>query len=491
MVKSKLPAYMTVYLTLIMSVLLSLCLALIEGVRSNAIRMESECVVDIALNSVLAEYHRELFRRYNLFAIDFSYGTPYASVDNAEWHLQRYIERNLSTEDIFLSDFLYKDFLAMKLTEETGIEMTKVSIMTDGEGAIFRQCAVEAIKDDVGIALLKELVDWTNIVQSQKLQEKDIAEQMQRAEEEIQTYNGKEIQLSEEEWITIDATSPVEELNRIRKRGILDTVIDNPERLSSKSILTEKLIEERMRRGECNSGNVSVQEWSTDSLLEERFFFQEYLLHYMGRYGHVIDETALDYQMEYLISGKESDFENLKSVANRLCVLREAANVMYLFADEEKCLEAEALATVLTTLLQIPEAASLFKYVMLLGWSYAESLYDVKVLLAGGRVPLIKTDSTWHYSLDGALELQDFQGQQLPQEGLDYADYLRIFMMFIDLDVLTGRAMNMVEADIRLTPGNEYFRLDGCCDGIEACVRIESAYGYRYEMVRGKFYSLY
>ena len=56
-------AYLTVYLALVMSVLLSLCLALIEGARSKAVMLEAECVVDIGMNSVLAEYHRELFHQ--------------------------------------------------------------------------------------------------------------------------------------------------------------------------------------------------------------------------------------------------------------------------------------------------------------------------------------------------------------------------------------------------------------------------------------------
>ena len=106
-------AYLTVYLALVMSVLLSLCLALIEGARSQAVMLEAECVVDIGMNSVLAEYHRELFRQYNLFAIDSSYGTKLPGRANTANHLREYIERNLSMEDIFLSDFLYKDFLLL------------------------------------------------------------------------------------------------------------------------------------------------------------------------------------------------------------------------------------------------------------------------------------------------------------------------------------------------------------------------------------------
>ena len=43
----KADAYLTIYLTLSMTVILSLFLVLIEGVRKNAVFMESECVTDI------------------------------------------------------------------------------------------------------------------------------------------------------------------------------------------------------------------------------------------------------------------------------------------------------------------------------------------------------------------------------------------------------------------------------------------------------------
>ena len=71
--------YLTVFLTLILSVMLSLCLLLVLGARENTRRMEIECVTDIGMNNILAEYHRELLQQYDLFFIDTSYGTANAS----------------------------------------------------------------------------------------------------------------------------------------------------------------------------------------------------------------------------------------------------------------------------------------------------------------------------------------------------------------------------------------------------------------------------
>lgn len=474
-------AYLTVYLALTLSVLLSLCLALIEGARSNAIHMESECVMDIGLNSILAEYHRELLNQYNLFAIDSSYGTEHAGYENTENHLQQYLERNLSMEDIFLSDFVYRDFLAMSVTDT---ELTKVSILTDGSGNVFRRRAVEAVKDDIGFTLLEELKGWMQVIDANDLDTRDIASQKHAVDEQI-------AQIQEYEEIEVPIENPTDDLEENRKKGILKMAVEDPDSLSVRTISQDVLIMSRMEQGFANKGNMDIvmdiKEGAVAEELLERFFFQEYLMEYMGHYGKEDETNALLYQLEYLIAGKDNDLENLRIVADRICAVREAANAVYIFSDEEKCMEAELVATVVASLLQVPEITSLLKVSLLLGWAYAESVYDVKTLLAGGKIPLMKDAENWHYSLQGALQAEEV-GDMGQTDGLSYEDYLRILMMFTKLDDLTGRAMNMVEADIRLTPGNSAFRLDGCYDRVEACVQIKSAYGYKYEITRQKGY---
>ena len=52
---------------------------------------------------------------------------------------------------------------------------------------------------------------------------------------------------------------------------------------------------------------------------------------YKGKEG-----ALLTYQIEYILSGKSSDLENLRTVVNRLLILREAANFVYLICDTDK-----------------------------------------------------------------------------------------------------------------------------------------------------------
>ncbi len=477
--------YLTVYLSLVMTVLLSLCLALIEGVRSNGIRVETECVTDIGLNSILAEYHRELCNQYNLFAIDSSYGTANVGIEDIKQHFQRYLERNLSLEDVFLSDFIYRDFLGITVDS---IEMTGASIMTDDNGEVFRRRAVEAIKDDCNLTLLQDLQQWLEVIENNEITQRDIATEKSEVDKQIAAYNGQQIQISETESTTIQVQNPTADLEKIRQEGILKHVVENVNVLSENSIQLENLIFARMGQDQINKGNLVMPDSADSEALLEQFFFQEYLMRYMGHYRAEKENGALSYQIEYLLAGNNTDVANLKAVADMLCILREAANAIYLFSDEEKCTEAEAVALVIASLLQVPDLTPLLKTAILLGWAYAESLYDVEMLLAGEKIPLMKDKTTWHYDIDNALKLGDAQKTDVSANGLGYEDYLRLFMMLTDRDTLTGRAMDMVEADIRLTSGNAFFRLDNCYDQVEFCIQVSSKYGYQYEITRRKGY---
>ena len=465
-------AYLTVYLALCLMVILSLFLALIDGARRNGARLEAEIVTDIGLQSIMAEYHRELMRQYNLFAIDASYGTALCSKVNTEEHLQKYLKKNLNYEDVFLSDYLYRDYLGLGLEQA---QLQKISILTDERGAVFRRCAVEAIKADVGLNILEDVQGWMETIEVNGLEEGKEEEQKQEYDAQI------------EEFEDIEIDNPTRELENKKKQGILKLVTEKEAELSQNAIYTENLIMGRMQRGQVNRGNMESGTGTDAEELVEKFIFQEYLLQYMGRYGTEYEEDALRYQVEYLIAGKDSDMENLRSVANRLCALREAANAMYLLSNDTKRGEIKVAAQIACVMILQPQLIPIVEGAILLAWAYAESIYDIKSLLAGGKVPLIKDDRSWHYSLSAALE-GDLKDQTQDGGGLAYKDYLRIFMMLTDTDTLTARAMNMVEADIRKTPGNAAFRLDGCYDAVEAYIRVGSRYGFQYEIIRQKSY---
>lgn len=485
-------AYLTLYAALSLTVLLSLFLAVLEGVRVNTIQLEAELIADIGMDSVLAEYHRELFNQYGMFWIDTSYGTAQPSIQRLEEHLKYYVNQNCSMNEVFLGDYLYRDFLAMEVGEITVLQAAAAG---DDGGSFFRERAVEAVKNDIGLSLLEQIADWLETVETHGLGTRQLEQEMQQVDGEITDYDGQEVQVGED-WITLEVESPVKVLEEARRKGILNLVIDDMEGLSEAAVNTASLISSRRETGGINQGNWEEGEssYGADALMQ-RLLWQEYLFRYCGFYGSGSDKGLLRYQVEYLIAGKDNDIDNLKSVVHRICGIREAANALYLFSDEEKCAEAEAAAAVIASALLIPEAELLFQAAILLGWAYAESLYDVSCLLKGQRVPLLKTAQTWHYGIEGALEAaQDMENTKAWEDGADtgeglaYQDYLRLLLAISDLELQTFRMMDIVEMDIRQTPGNGQFRLDGCIDRLTAEICVESAYGYSFTMNKRKEY---
>lgn len=474
--------YLTIYISLTLTIMLSLCLTLIEGARQNTIRLETECVMDIALNSILAEYHRELFAQYNLFYIDSSYGSDYPSYYNTEARLQYYLEQNLNLEEASYIDFLYKDLLGMELEE---VYLKKVTLATDGDGVLFQKRAAQAVWDDIGLQLAENVLDWVQTIEAKGLLERDMEAEKQAVDAQLEAYNGTQKQLTKETWFTVEIKDPTQHLDDMRAQGVLKWVVDKETALSGQTVDLSQYISARRKRGSLNHGNETVTE-QVSAL--EKIMFHEYLLRYSGHYGQEKQGSLLKYQAEYLVAGKAEDKENLRQVVNTICAIREVANILYLYGSEEKVALAEAVATVLASAVLCPEIEPLFEAGLLLGWAYLESLYDTKVLLAGGRVPLIKDNDTWHYDLDGILSSVDMQVKDGNSRGMSYTDYLHVLLYISDGEQTTFRFMDLMEMDIRLTEGNAAFRMDACIDSVEAEALIQSGYGYECSISREKGY---
>lgn len=473
--------YLTVYVALTLTVMLSLCLALIEGVRRHTIAFETECVMDIGMDSVLAEYHRVLLQRYGILMIDTSYGTDYPSYYNTQQHLEEYLTRNLSGREEVLLPFLYRDLLGMELED---VKVMRVSLATDDGGRAFQRRAAQCMRNDMGLDIAKDLLEWMEIVEGYGLLENGMEEQMDQISGTLRQYQGMEKQIGEETWVKIEITDPTETVRRIRNEGVLRWVVEDVSRLSETAIDPARYISGRIAQGMVNHGSYPKQE---PLGLVDNVLLLEYFLDHAGRYGAPLTDSLLQYQVEYLLCGKGSDVDNLRQTVNLLCGIREAANVIYLLGCETKKAEAQALASLLASAVALPELEPVFETALILTWAYLESLYDVKTLLAGGRVELLKADADWHYSLENiwnpSVETQDGRGR-----GLSYEDYLRVLLYIQSPDTLTLRFMDLVEMDIRRTPGNGCFRMDGCIDGLEAEATIRSGYGYCFTVRREKQY---
>ena len=147
-------------------------------------------------------------------------------------------------------------------------------------------------------------------------------------------------------------------------------------------------------------------------------------------------------------------------MAKRLLLIREGINASCLMADAGKRAQIQALALAIASGFLIPPAAVAIEAALILCWSFAESILDLRELFHGGRVPLTKTAATWQLSLENLpnlLEGLDSQRRDA-KGGMSYEDYLQVLLLSKSKAVKLTRGMDMIEVEIRSTKGKEGFQ---------------------------------
>lgn len=465
----------TVFLSLISVLFLSLLCTTMESARVQGARAKAAASLDMGLFSVFGEFENRILDQYDVFFLDGACGNGSYSQKALEEKLQTYMQYNVTPN----KGVLLKGFDPYPLTLEKA-EITGVALATDQNGNAFYQQAVGFMHDNLATELVSAWLERKEEAQKLEIAQKDYQNgeskntsslkslrQQQNEWEKQEEEKRKEQQQAAENSGNLPAATepekkeypasknPLETIKEIRCRGLLGLVIGEKE-LSDK-VISSDIVSKRMRR----SGNLEIQKkygGMTDNLL-----FQEYLFERFPCYtDHVQEKHALDYGLEYILCGKNSDKKNLKSVIKRLLVLREGANFLYLSGDPARKAQADALAALITGGVPVPGLQAATSYALLLVWAYGESLLDLRSLFAGGNIPLWKSQSTWKLDLKNIpslleiLESPDTAGT----EGLDYRGYLQILYTMGKQSAYPMRALDLMEGDIRMHTDNQKFRAD-------------------------------
>ena len=472
-------AYLTVFLSLSLTVILSVFFALIEGARLGAIRMQAECVADTAAWSVLAEYHRELQQRYDLFYIDTSYMSPNAGLSNTERHLKEYMDKNFEKKGGLLA-FREKDFTGLK-TQSVAVENARFA--ADSHLASLRQQIYAYMSADPAGSVMApvlakvdkfEGIDWDIEKWRKKKEENDAAMEEMLSRQEEETGTAAE---------ALPEDNPANEADALRIQPALMQTLPGESNISDAKTDVNRLLSHRqIHIGSAREADNSHHYEKAGSLMMDQYIFEKF-----GRWLNEDPESVLKYQVEYILFGQPSDRDNLEKMAEKLLILREAANCTYIFSDETKKAQADAMAMMLSVIIMTPELQEVIKTAILFGWSYLESVYDVRSLLKGRRVPLMKNESTWQTSLRGIF-LPDSQEDD-EGDGFSYEDYLRVLLFAEGMDTKGLRMMDLMECEIRNTEGNENFRMDWCMDTYTLRAEVQSSFGYHFEIIKEVSYN--
>ena len=474
-------AYLTVYLTLSLTAVLSLFLTLIEGARMNAIRMQMECVTDIAMNSVLAEFHRALYEQYDLFFVDTSYGSGAPALGNTAERLRMYMEKNYTSKGL-LSFGGRRDFTALSVAD---LDVTAARYITDGGEKALREQVYAYMAADPAGALLGQVLTQVDTFQGLLHSSGRWQDEREDNEQDIGEKGTPTITDEEGNEIEVPLHNPAAAVNSFRQSAVLTQIFGSSAALSDAAIERGDRLSAR--------GFPQRQAWEAENTHgypeADALLFDQYIFEKCGTYRAPLDKSRLKYQVEYILFGKASDRENLADTATALLVCREAANCLYLFTDQAKCAEADLMAGALAAVVLLPELQPLVKVSILFAWAYLESVQDVKTLFAGGKVPLLKDGQSWRTSLSGILTPERATQGQNGGDGLNYETYLRMMLYLEKAEDKNVRLLEIMESDVRQTPGNERFRIEGCLDGYRLRVAVRSGFGYTYALERGVSYN--
>lgn len=386
----------TVFLSLVFLLLLTLVGALLESASIQLAKNERRADAGRAVESAFAEYQKDLLERYGIFAIEGSYESGTMSEENILNRLSFYGAENIETE------------------------IAAIRYLTDQNGKEFLRQAVEYEKMKTGAAVIENLTGKVSEWKEQELKANEYGK------ENIETSKELDQMLESEKEELPAENNPLADIVDIQAQALLNLVSPEGFTLSSKAVKSEETVSNRKLR----QGYGTMKE--KDNGAGDTIFFNLYLIDKFGNAANKKKNTVLDYEMEYLLGGKASDKDNLEYVIGRIRILRFAVNYGYLLTDKDMQMEVDTLATTLSAVFLSPEIGPVIKHALLLAWAYGESLTDVKTLLAGKKVPAVKSKESWNLTLDGLLELA--KNRSIPEgketeEGNSYEQYLQMMLV--------------------------------------------------------------
>ncbi|MBE5925895.1 MAG: hypothetical protein E7270_02925 [Lachnospiraceae bacterium] len=256
-------------------------------------------------------------------------------------------------------------------------------------------------------------------------------------------------------------SSFIETVSRLFSDGFLALVVDDIGDISNKKIDSVGLPSK-----ECEY-NTNYKYKDYDSLNESirKILYSQYLFDYFTYYlSDKKDEKSIECEVEYIIAGKDSDKKNMEYIAAELVALREGFNFAYIVTDKEKMMAAEGMAASIVGSTGITPLISVTKWLIIGIWVTAESVVDVRLLLDGEEINLVKTRSEWNTDLNN---LKKFDAKKYKnkrdEEGLamGYKDYLRILLIAQNSVKQVYRTMDIIELNIA-EKYNESFKLSEC-----------------------------
>ncbi len=276
----------------------------------------------------------------------------------------------------------------------------------------------------------------------------------------------------------------VDFMDKIKDNGVIGYVVAGD--MSDKSTSLEGLPSNI-------SGGYSTDNWKKYDTYNDcvrRVLVGQYIFDKFESYTDGNTDGILDYEIEYIIGGKSSDKDNLSEVIDKLIIIREGFNYIFLLRDSKKREEAYLMATAIVGFTGLPAMVRLTQFLIIGAWAYGESIIDVKDLLEGYRVNILKQSDEWNLELSDFGNLSSTDSEKGNRTGLAYEDYLRFMLFNQDRAKQIYRIMDMIQINL-CAEYNSSFRISECIIGVRVCSeyaikRMFSDIGIVSDIIRNK-----
>ena len=456
---------------------------LLESARNIEFYKVLKMNTDSVTESMFAEYVSPLWENYHILGVTAADGSGQFSLTNREAMFRKRSKVNMGGSE----NHLIPDGVSLLTADIVDVEFSEYLLMTDQEGKVFQAAVTAYMKHNLTYEMAQTVYNNYESVKDSKDEygdgeasingALDALESLDESDENTESrYTlkkaGAGASLKETEQGNTQDSDQQNVLTTVvetQKTGILSLVLPETARVSGSQMNLERVVSHR----KLEQGTGSLRQ---DDSWYDQVLFHQYLVHYLSSYTDGETDRGLNYELEYLIGGKSKDDENLKIAVHEILAMREALNFASLMASGEKQAEALALATLLAGATVNPAIIEAVKYGILAAWAYAESILDMRTLLQGGKIPMVKSDVEWTSDLDAIPTLlSGWCTAKSTKTGSSYEDYLGMLLFFHRAETLSKRAMDVQEATIRRVEGYEGFRMD--------CLICETKVNVTYEYV--------
>ena len=181
-----------------------------------------------------------------------------------------------------------------------------------------------------------------------------------------------------------------------------------------------------------------------------------YMLHHFKNYRDrsVTGDTVLDYEVEYILSGFETDKANLSAAVTKIMLMRLIVCTIYTMTDKDLKSQAQILATSILGFLGFPFLVAIVKYLILFLWAAAQAVIETAAIVRGKKVPALTNDESFCLTLAelpffATLVSQKADNFAESEAYLDYGNYLLILLLLQGQETQAARTMDVIQENIR------------------------------------------